>query len=1424
MRAGYLCSDPACRRPTIGATSDGESEINLGVAAHICAASPEGPRYDEEMTRTERRSAANGIWMCQLHGKSIDSKDPKYTVDLLREWKHTAQREALRRVLYGHTNPPLPETRVSGGEDLLRSAVLADLTAHKRTDKWPQTNIDLKLSLEGQDKPLTTSQLATSLETLGDLIIIADPGRGKTSALYQIAEACLRQHGPLPLILSLPEWVIQSECLLVHITRRMAFEGIELNQLRQSIRNFPVVLLLDGWNELDNTGRERARLQLVQLQREHPELGFAIATRNQRASVPIDGLIAGVSPLDLEQQYAIAEALRGVSGHRFIDYATRQTEIRDLLSIPLYLNAILSVPDEAALPNTREALLRYFAQEHEQRPESAEIFERVLQDLPAPYLDMLAVDMTQRSTSMASEDRARSLINQTSIKLIDEGQIAITPEPREVLDILVSHHLLVRSDTPAAYSFQHQQFQEWYASHEISMVMLAAANNETKRRYLQAQYLDIRFWEEPILFACEQLSNGTPDERRACGKAILAALDVDPLLASKMVRRATDDVWSDIAVHFGDLLRRWHTPGRVDRAFTAMVTTGRVDFSPLTWPLLSHVDDQVHLHALRQCKPFPVSCLGQDAIEKISDLPAETRRNVLHELVMYGGLDSLDLVTNIAELETDVDVIVAVINALEFRAANNHLERLLNGASETIFDQIVKTGAPINLENSDIQAKIDAAENRQANDPKSTYEVMHRLISGPGDTDISDDVRTLIGGMSIKGNDDPCLHLIQQLNLRYPEAVARGLLSRLLDRRELFWGASDILAVSDLISEEDSLLEAALNLEDNRNFGEAAASILGPLSVASMLDKLDSIYSQLHAEIGPQDSTLSRRRLDLIRRIAEVPGTSLVEAIRVRAQNASLKTLSIYADLICRHPSDHEHRSRPFSDTDRVKIGDMFEAWSRRAMSDPEASSYDISEIAGLCRQARNDRHLPQLKVMLDYNIDRYATSIALAEDAHWRRGHYPEDAHHPQMHQYEWSLQAIDTDTSRALTASYLKNKHFGPCAARVLLKAWQTRNTLGEKRWIGHGIDFERVQEGRQNKQATPPVTCKEAELLFSAIKDLFDDASTDAERNLITQLAIIGVQLPHGNKEHLLNELIASAPHSVRAELIEGMILSGADIPTEVLITGVEEVLEEAKEQSWILTEGGGYRLKRWLKLIGFSSQPQNALKTILVLPERFRRPRQLDSMLQGLGSSLTPGAEVLLFNLAEADPSMYASREWRNAAFNTRTRLAAKRIITLAASGQLDSSVHTSRRLYEQIGTLFSIHPNLRLEVIDSLRSTPNIKGATTLLKALSSNPDVETFLFLVELEIETEERYASQLTLQYILTEQIPSETWQGALDIIPTEVPGLRAKLLAMVKDGSTSDPASSWLRAIDDIWDGTGWPETEPRHPDIASGKSWPM
>ena len=73
LRAGLRCSNLRCRALTAGPTLDPSGVINIGVAAHITAASPGGPRYDPTLSRKRRRSIENGIWLCQRCAKLIDS-------------------------------------------------------------------------------------------------------------------------------------------------------------------------------------------------------------------------------------------------------------------------------------------------------------------------------------------------------------------------------------------------------------------------------------------------------------------------------------------------------------------------------------------------------------------------------------------------------------------------------------------------------------------------------------------------------------------------------------------------------------------------------------------------------------------------------------------------------------------------------------------------------------------------------------------------------------------------------------------------------------------------------------------------------------------------------------------------------------------------------------------------------------------------------------------------------------------------------------------------------------------------------------------------------------------------------------------------------------------------------------------------------
>jgi hypothetical protein len=95
---GFLCSNPDCQAPTSGPQITNSKSVNVGVAAHITAAAQGGPRYDSTLTPEERAAITNGIWLCQNCAKLIDNDAIRYSADLLRQWKSTAEQEALNLV------------------------------------------------------------------------------------------------------------------------------------------------------------------------------------------------------------------------------------------------------------------------------------------------------------------------------------------------------------------------------------------------------------------------------------------------------------------------------------------------------------------------------------------------------------------------------------------------------------------------------------------------------------------------------------------------------------------------------------------------------------------------------------------------------------------------------------------------------------------------------------------------------------------------------------------------------------------------------------------------------------------------------------------------------------------------------------------------------------------------------------------------------------------------------------------------------------------------------------------------------------------------------------------------------------------------------------------------------------------------------
>ena len=362
------------------------------------------------------------------------------------------------------------------------------------------------LRVEDVHERISTSSLAQAITTLDDLIVIAEPGMGKTTTVFQLAEAALENDQSVPIVIPLGDWSARRVSLLDAILRRVSFGEISEGEFRTVAQQPGVLLLLDGWNELDSASRNRAAAELRELERDLPNISLLIATRKQALSVPISGTRVDLQPLSEAEQVELAHRVRGSAGQRLLEEAWRTPGVRGILRVPLYLNALLKLPTAGMATTTKEEVLRRLVAVHEEDDRPAEALRELTHGMHERYLADLAVTATRAANTTIPEASARRAISETGKALVTEGQIAELREPRTMLEAFVHHHTLICEGEPTGYRFQHQQLQEWYASLYVEQLMCMSVEDSDQRDALKTEVLDRRAWEEPVLFACERMA------------------------------------------------------------------------------------------------------------------------------------------------------------------------------------------------------------------------------------------------------------------------------------------------------------------------------------------------------------------------------------------------------------------------------------------------------------------------------------------------------------------------------------------------------------------------------------------------------------------------------------------------------------------------------------------------------------------------------------------------------------------------------------------------------------------------------------------------------------------------------------------------------------------------------------------------------
>jgi len=349
-RVGLRCSNPDCRQLTSGPQEDPTKVLNIGVAAHITAASEGGPRYDPGLTSQERRFVDNGIWLCQNCAKLVDNDVQRYTVALLREWKQTAEEAALREVQGVAPPPPCPTpAAVARHRAALRHRLETDASA-----RWG--GMSIYIQEEGATLPIHASPYQTGrlgpgqnlldlLRAARRLLVLGEPGSGKTVSLERIAwELC---DGPEPVVPVLVPLFHYEGASLAEWVRATLRETGHLNLADdQALTAFlgqdalaRCFFLFDGLNEVPPAYRDRLAGELARWIAAHPHHPVVLTSRPQdelwrRLRSNVDEALV-VQPIAGDDARAYLVAHLGERGEEL--YARLGERLQEMARTPLIL-------------------------------------------------------------------------------------------------------------------------------------------------------------------------------------------------------------------------------------------------------------------------------------------------------------------------------------------------------------------------------------------------------------------------------------------------------------------------------------------------------------------------------------------------------------------------------------------------------------------------------------------------------------------------------------------------------------------------------------------------------------------------------------------------------------------------------------------------------------------------------------------------------------------------------------------------------------------------------------------------------------------------------------------------------------------------------------------------------------------------------
>ncbi|ODT32229.1 MAG: hypothetical protein ABS35_02530 [Kaistia sp. SCN 65-12] len=1405
--------------------------MNVGVAAHITAASEGFARYDARLTREERKAPDNGIWLCSDHAHQIDHDEKAFPVELLHKWKKDAEERAFEQLLTGgraRVEPMGMELAEALGylrqqfglpqnEDLPTLLERVHSAAHRHIETFAQQGPAHAVSLyltaaSSRGKLFTHVEMAAALRSCGVLDLVAEPGQGKSTTLVQLG-ARLLESGPLPLLVPLAEVGQSVDDLFSWMVGRQAFAGIRSEHLKFLAIHGEIAFLLDGWNEVTPAARLALIKTMRALRREFPLLVICITTRPQAAAVPFVARTVYVESLSDKQQEDLASR-HGSVGQDLLDRVRRTSGVRDLARVPFYLQALLQIGDAGTLPTTKEGTISLLVKQHEDIPERAEQLRQSMLGQHRRYLGDLAVAMMQARTTALDDTAARQSLRATNTKLLAEGLVQNAPEPASVLEALVSTHVLVHGEGDT-YAFQHQQFREWYAAGHVEERMRNLPKDAGLESSFAQALLNDRLWEEAILFACERLAVD------ASGVGIIAqvvelAMSLGPMLAAEIVYRTGDAVWSLVSAKVQAFARAWHQANQVDLAVGFMMKTGREDFSDLVWPLVSNSSDQVQGEALNIGNRIRPTVFGDHLQGDYEHLQERVRERFVSGLIFGGGIEALETAFDLAKRDPSVEVKSAAVEAFLFRGAPRQATAVLNGADDEVWRRVAERDYFDGLTAPHVVTRLRALQDEDAKANPNPARSLTRFTRKAQISGEVADLDAILRDEKLDLQADQTAAAFHQAAGAFPEVVAAAMSKRIWAGSPLPFRVYGYLSPQP-VSEAPELSNIIVDSQEIDERTSGALFLAGPSIIARMIGEFLELKPKIYANGMP--SSAQYAPLGLLRdKISGTRPDAFVEAIVSFANIQDHRDIEALADLITVHG---KHGTNERMDdvlvANRRKLVEALNGWADCLMGSGPPSRHDMAEVVDAMRRVPDLSEMKWVSAFLQEDLKQRDALKELATTGRdqealneWRTSH---------AFSYRQALYEIGSDEAYEVAKSLLRHPEFGHDAAIALRLI--AMPALLEKR-ANVWPDLDRAQSARERRASQPDLSLDAAESMLDVVEEL---AASEPPYGRAVALAAIAVVMPHAARPDLMAKVGGFEVMShIKLDFFNGMIVGGLLPSADLVLQEFRKVLAEKEDRWW--DDQTTYAMFGWLKVFPNTDRPMSVFDALALVPENNLSRWRIRDILPQLRLLDVETRAGMLREFARRFPDMLSEHGWFDQVQKLGFRPAMD-LLLQGVEGNLGKGFDLSAAhflLPEQLA--YAMTDNDVSYLLENLAATRSDGAKALVFSILLKTSSVEGLMAAARSPVgrQVALQQGGRSVQEMIYTKE-PHSPDGSSYELRPRNSSELRRQLFAMTISPNKEQVAfaADYLTRIDMIHQENGATEDEPRHPDIQTRRPWP-